>query len=589
MQTPSKSQQMKQWTIADMDNAYDDFAHDKSEIPDYVRAIFERRFEPAELSSALIEKRYGGRVAIYATVNPYLFTIQRKYADTFAGPLAPYVQCDSIDANTLLVHSCPSEHIMIKCEPTMFYVDIFAADTAPITVARDDPRIHLNASAIQIATQMREMHIPCVEKPENGTQALVSRETFMKRLDDALRVRSTGAPDERLRAIIHNAGVISHEGARNEAEMSMTALEASHGNYCVSGGFISKLIDPSYRSDDLQYSDVDIFVYGHNQKDTIDAIIAKLFVPGETFIVVKGSVATIYRTDAIKVQIISSTADTPCKVISEFDFANVMVYWSRETVFANAPCIRAYVTRSCTQRRSTGKDEKRIIKLVRNGFDLRSTAQGIARVRREKIHKFIQERYLNVNINRGMPLYEIQARIAIAENLDDVPIVAIDKPISDQMLLQHAIRGYAVANMNADDWSHIDNAQFAIDVDDTRELKYAGLNARMSIDIIGKFAMPQSTDSTLPPHYALFTFILGEKQAQQLEIAIAAVRAKLCEVANQDLITDITVRDGVTQILVNAMQLWHPTSYVAPTTYMITFKIARKSTSVYRLEMYTKV
>lgn len=393
----------------------------------YLETMFQFSGAP-EVDLALIETRYGPSMAIYAVVNARLFYIQRKYSELFAGPFAQHIQCCGIMPE-LLVHGIKMEPILsCTMNPGKYYVDLFKVDSSSIKVRNtvNNPR---NESITEpIMRIFRTLQVTCTTPPEAGRPAFATRAEFDRLLEKVL-TRYDGTRDEALREVINNAGVLPAAPTGTDPSFDgWTLLERAKHNYCISGGFISRLIDPCATVASFAGADVDIFVYGEHQEATIDDLVARLFVPGQTYITIRGSVVSIYRVDGFKVQIVSSLYSEPCNIIADFDFAHVMAYWSNGTVYANALCLRAFATRTCTGKHSLDRHpETRIIKLLHRGFKLRLGKNE--RRNAQIIHTFEDTKSLlncaldyidHIDIRREMSPPSIIARIMHHDNVLDV-------------------------------------------------------------------------------------------------------------------------------------------------------------------------
>lgn len=580
----------------------------KVPIPDYIPKMFDYPYD-TESDYQTIEGRYGPRVAIYATVNKDLFKLQRKYREFFAGPLAPYVQCLGT-MGPLLAFGCKTEPVRYcTLAPTKYFADIFAADISAIKVRNipADPQSEVICGPIKYV--FKAIHFDRVEIPQTGAKAFVSREEFLQKLNKTLTY-DDGTPDEDLRRIFHAAG----DGITSQ-------LETLKHNYCISGGFVSKMIDPNTIPSDITSADMDIFVYGDQQEATIDSIVAQLFHPGNTFITVRGSVVTIYRHGAMKVQIVSSAYESPSAIIADFDTANVMTYWSNGTVYANASCVRAFVTRTCAFKRSAGKcDLTRLIKLVRSGFNLRLNMSKTRRARitsittdMDKVWKAVLSYTAFIKLDKSMPLHEKLARIMYHDDVTDVitnvttnvptgvvtsvptgvPMGAPTGPtsssashpaahISDDpvcisrcMSLKKKLGSYVTMNLTDVDWGKIEVQRFPFTPNGIDSLYITGRRVRFAIDTIGKINMTSAnTDIRV-------IYILPEAQGKIMQDMVQQINQKMHERDYAPVTIDLTENEGIVKI--GVQHVGHIQSH--STTIFIRIRVKCISAGHYELVM----
>lgn len=569
-------------------------------IPAYIPMMFAFA-GVSEKDNTTIETRYGAKVSVYAIVNARLFHIQRKYSEMFAGPLAQNIQCYGMMA-PLLISGCTLDPApQCTMNPTRYYVDVFSADTSSIVV-RDitiDPAGDNVTEPVMRA--FRTLHLTCTTPPAIGQPALLPRPAFEKRMTDVLS--KFGHEDRVLREIINDAGAMPAAAAPTQTP-EMTPLEVIGHNYCIAGGFVSKMIDPVADMQSFTNSDVDIFVYGEHQERTIDNLVEKLFVPGETYITVRGSVVSVYRTGAIKVQIVSSACGTPCGVISEFDLANVMLYWSNGTVWANANCIRAFATRVCSVKRATAnRNETRIIKLLRGGFRLsmnKNTGRRRALLEmvsnNEKLWASILSFVAYPRIDRDMSHAEIIARIMHHDNVLDVlttivkqdpsPEGAREAPqdattttpqatISKTMMLRHAINGYSTANLCDVDWNMVNISKFPTSEGTTDSLQIAGFRARIIVETLGKISLSEGPGRNI--------YILSPKCGVLFGNIVRTINRKLADVGLPPLEVEMTEQDGIVKITVDCTPKWHPPGFHPSMSVLIALQIKCISLGQYKM------
>lgn len=554
---------------------------------DYLAKLFNIELS-SNASHNTIEANYGPRVAIYAAVNPRLFKMQCKYREFFAGPLVKHAQCAGTMA-PLIAHGVPLEPAQ-TCTviPMQYYADIFRADTSAIKVRSRALDTDSERVCDPIKYMLNTIHMKPITPPSVGQPIFVTREKFHEKLDKFLTLRS-GQPDTKLRGIFEMAGVCTKN------------LEAEMHNYCIAGGCISKLIDPAASVDDLANSDVDIFIFGDNHGPTIDNLIQQLFVPGETFISVRGSVVSIYRTGAVKVQIISSSYSSPCHIIADFDLASVMTYWYNGTVYANANCVHAFAIRSCAIKRACERfTPERIVKLVRNGFHL-ILNKNMARRRRvtnatsdsTKLWPMVLKYAAYTRIDANMTFAEKVARIMHHDNIMDVitnianidPISASITPdapaagpeasaatkssakdgdekakeesiapaaprsadstehpirVSEIMQLKRKISNYTASNLSDIDWNQIDIKNFPTVEGMSENIFISGMKARFVAETIGKLAADPITHKSI--------YILNPRCSEIFGTIINVINRKLQAVALEPITADVRMADHVAQI-----------------------------------------
>jgi hypothetical protein len=429
----------------------------------------------------------------------------------------------------------------------MYYADLFARDASAITTLDYplDPR-HANVM-IPVMSALRAIGLEPIPRPPKGSRAFVDRAEFDARLARAMTVmrRATdgaqfAVPDIALRAIFANASADAGDaGADTCASIASNTLGR---NYCIAGGFIAKLIDPCARDADLVGSDVDIFVYGENQAHTIDEIVRALWVQGETYATAIGSVITIYRVGATRVQIVSSAENDPARVISQFDLANVMAFWARGTVWVNAPCMRAFATRVCVLKgiERGGLSIARIVKLVRAGFVLNANRCDARRARVERLTEDMRKMRASVlgiaawvRISADMSEPERIARIALHD--DSANIItriassestprdsASSEALSSLIMLRRTIvHGYCSLDICDVDWNLVSIRDLPTAPGTHDSIRVAGFRARVNIEYVGVTIARRGTGGRM------LTFRLAPEYSALFRGAINALRAKM--------------------------------------------------------------
>jgi len=522
---------------------------------DALAGMFARRLT-IESDNAEIEEKYGPLVAIYAMHAPKLFRMQRKYPEFFAGPHAEIARCCSVRAPLLAddgarrtdIIANPTAAHGTSTRAEMYYADLFARDASAITTLDYplDPR-HANVM-IPVMSALRAIGLEPIPRPPKGSRAFVDRAEFDARLARAMTVmrRATdgaqfAVPDIALRAIFANASADAGDaGADTCASIASNTLGR---NYCIAGGFIAKLIDPCARDADLVGSDVDIFVYGENQAHTIDEIVRALWVQGETYATAIGSVITIYRVGATRVQIVSSAENDPARVISQFDLANVMAFWARGTVWVNAPCMRAFATRVCVLKgiERGGLSIARIVKLVRAGFVLNANRCDARRARVERLTEDMRKMRASVlgiaawvRISADMSEPERIARIALHDDSANI-ITRVSASIGDTprngddgetlssliMLRRTIVHGYCSLDICDVDWNLVSIRDLPTAPGTHDSIRVAGFRARVNIEYVGVTIARRGTGGRM------LTFRLAPEYSALFRGAINALRAKM--------------------------------------------------------------
>jgi hypothetical protein len=372
-------------------------------------------------------------LAVFATQHPDEFTVQCEYREMFAGPLARHVKyggsgspmplivdptcvaaaavpaCAACDAGTTSVQEKGKKPADAEVEkpktdevdkddekpekknakkkardaapavddamvaamkratdstnPRNYYADAFATDTSALTVTTTPHPAGVSGPIsgviVMCADIFKTFELAPIARAKTGTRCFVDRATFDARLRENLVIRYSDGriePDKALLDVFDGAG---------------------KENYCVAGGFIAKLLDPSAGRVEFSRSDIDIFVYGADQVALIDKLIAKVTATGTNLLTIRGGVVNIYRAGAMKVQVVSSAFDTPLEIVSNFDLSHVMAYWTRGTVHVTAPCLKAFATRETTIGSSVRVFSPfRIIKSILAGFYPTSDSRG---------------------------------------------------------------------------------------------------------------------------------------------------------------------------------------------------------------------
>jgi len=233
-------------------------------------------------------------------------------------------------------------------DPYNMYVDLFAQNARlphmkPVTMSND-------AFSAQIISVLADCDVPRVVIPTEPCNIIVDRPTFLERIN-----------------------MIARLGDEPDMALRQTFDEASRENhYIIAGGLISKLLDPcTDMSRDIKNSDVDIFVFGSDHATrikTIRMLLERFDIESATYYMCFPSVITIYRVDAIPVQIICVDRDAPVEIIANFDMSISCAWWEDQRAFALVPFVESMITRQIYNATEFDAHRATMSRLITKGF-----------------------------------------------------------------------------------------------------------------------------------------------------------------------------------------------------------------------------
>lgn len=392
---------------------------------------------------ASITKAFGEQIGLIAQNMEEEFAFQRKFRTFFFSSFAQHmIYRGEKEPVTLIAKPFEMKNSAFDDDITRYFVNPFAIDDKIIESMRIQLDVPLRSVESFESTPRQILNMLHITMPiiRNGDRAICTQAEFRARLDKYTRAKS-GELDPILNDIFARSGI---------------------DNYCIAGGFIAKLMDPHMMEDDIKLSDVDIFVYGPAQHALIDSLISKLFVQGQTFITINGSVITVHRKGFRRVQIISSGYMNAYDVIADFDIASVMYAYINDTVWCTASAIHALQTRISHHPSPRKLVVSRVIKMFKNGFHFMEDSTISSDFRSEICkHNKIKEviaNYLNQPILKAhMTNDECQTRIMISQyGITTHVITELNPEIPISMRIAHGFKSGA------------NTGSYTIDVDQLR-------------------------------------------------------------------------------------------------------------------------